>query len=88
MITEKEKLYSAVDEFSVAMKRRLVQKQKQGYRGWDNKDINSYSIPTRLFYKSSEIYAITTVLTEKNLRKKMLVDIANFAMMLWKKCEK
>ena len=86
MKTEKDKLYTAVDEFAEAMKVRLIQKQKQGFGGWDDSGIYAHSIPTRLFAKAAQMYAILNYPSlKKELKKKTLVDIANFAMMLWRK---
>lgn len=87
-MSEKQNLCLAVDEFAEAMKERLLQKQKQGFYGWDEGDIYAYSIPTRLFGKAAEVYAMLNYSrVTKELRKKMLIDIANFAMMIWRKCK-
>jgi hypothetical protein len=84
MMTEQEKLCNAVDVFAVAMKHRLVEKEKQGFSGWDDKDIHSNSLPTRLMLGASRVYALMEY-SKTNLRKKMLIDIANYAMMIWRK---
>jgi hypothetical protein len=76
-MTEIEKLCNAVDEFAAAMKLRLIQKQKEGFRGW-NTDINS--IPLRLSQMAERVY-----LLGKGSEKKTLIDVANFAMMIWRK---
>lgn len=83
-MNEKDRLCAAVDEFADAMKKRLIQKQKQGYDGWASGSIAAYGIPARLFYKASEVWAVVNF-SEKKISKKSLVDIANFAMFLWRK---
>lgn len=84
-MNEREKLCITVDEFAEEMKKRLLQKQKEGFTGWDDKNVCLEGIAARLFYKSSETYTILNFSQKKNLRKKILVDIANFAMMIWRK---
>lgn len=81
-MTDKEKLCKAVDGFAAEMKKRLMAKSDEGFKGWDAKGINTHSIPTRLFYKASEVYAMLAV-KDLYVQTKVLVDIANFAMMLW-----
>jgi hypothetical protein len=85
-MNEKERLCSAVDEFAEAMKNRLIQKQKQGFSGWDEGDVFADDIPKRLFGKTAEMYAMLYYSNMKKVvKKKMAVDIANFAMMIWRK---
>jgi len=78
-MSEKEKLCQAVDEFAEAMKARLLQKQKQGFHGWYT-DVYDQSIRSRLFEKAGQI-----MIRGKNIGAKHLVDVANFAMMLWRR---
>jgi surfactin synthase thioesterase subunit len=85
-MNEREKLCKAVDEFAEAMKKRLLQKEKQGFFGWNAGSITSYNIPTRLFRKAAELYALLNYAPKsEKIEDKLLVDIANFAMMLWMK---
>jgi hypothetical protein len=84
-MNENNKLNYAVDEFALAMKERLTQKHKQGFTGWNNKDIHANSIVFKLFYKASEVYSLLNFGEKRNLKKKVLVDIANFAMFIWRK---
>ena len=85
-MNEKEKLCTAVDEFASAMKNRLLAKEQQGFSGWDRGDITAYAIPTRLFWKASELYSLLSHSSElKKTHNKLLIDIANFAMFLWVK---
>lgn len=70
---EIQRLGSAVDEFSVAMKARLAEKAREGWRGWDD--------------PSSRDAIYTTLLAHAAgvpLAARQEVDIANFAMMLWR----
>ena len=85
MKTEKDKLCEAVDEFAEAMKKRLLQKQKQGFCGWDNGDVTDYGLPTRLFNKAAQVYVIINYSSKQRIIGKLLVDIANFSMMIWRK---
>ena len=88
-MTEEDKLCVAVDEFAAAMKKRLWAKEKQGFSGWDRGDITAYAIPTRLFGKAAELYALINYSEKRpEIKDKLLIDIANFAMMLWKKVRK
>ena len=88
-MTEEDKLCVAVDEFAAAMKKRLWAKEKQGFSGWDRGDITAYAIPTRLFGKAAELYALINYSEKRpEIKDKSLIDIANFAMMLWKKVRK
>lgn len=67
------RLEEAVNEFSEKMKARLIEKAKEGWRGWDD--------PAA----SNEIY--TTMLAHAAgvpLAEGQEVDVANFAMMLWR----
>lgn len=85
-MTEKEKLCAAVDDFANAMKKRLLAKEKQGFSGWDSGDITAYAIPTRLFGKAAQLYALINYSPQQEkIKDKLLVDIANFAMMIWRK---
>jgi len=68
-----EKLSSAVDEFAVRMKARLIQKAKQGYTGWDNpEEVMDFSL----------VSCMSDDINGRNPVSKA-VDIANRAMMLW-----
>jgi hypothetical protein len=89
-MTEKEKLCQLVDEFAKAMKKRLMQKHAEGFRGWEDSTLEVDNIPENLFHKASEVYALCAGLGTDHYRKqvvsqKTFVDIANFAMFLWRK---
>jgi hypothetical protein len=64
----------AVDAFAVAMKAKLAKKRDEGRGGWERPD---ECPPGRL-----------SALLLSHLEKGDPVDIANFAMMLWHRCEK
>lgn len=88
-MTEQEKLCTAVDKFADAMKKRLLLKEKEGFSGWDHGDITAYAIPTRLFGKAAELYALINYSEKRSkIKGKLLIDIANFSMMLWIKINK
>ncbi len=72
MAEETAKIEKAVDEFAAFMKRRLRAKLKQGYRGWDNRNL----VFGKKFHHSLAMDVI------QRPRQKA-VDIANRAMMLW-----
>ena len=74
-MSEKQSLEDAVDEFAAAMKKRLLSKQKQGWYGWDQPNI--YNTSNRLLRNASQVVV-------RNDPKSM-VDVANLAMMLWRK---
>jgi hypothetical protein len=73
-MNEQEVLCQAVDEFAEKMKARLLRKYRQGFRGWDTGQ-----------YDDSIAHRMSEKAMRKNCSKKSLVDIANFAMMLWKR---
>lgn len=79
---EQDKLNQAVDHFADAMKRRLNAKRKEGFHGWDTGSFHSFEIPNRLLTKAALVFALG-----HTVKKKVLVDIANLAMMLHKKLE-
>ncbi len=58
---------SAVDLFSKAMKLKMLKKANQGWKGWDDKDF----LP------------IAKERLKEHLEKGDMVDVANFAMMVW-----
>lgn len=59
----------AVDVFATAMKEKLAAKRAEGYSGWDDEDECSVEYLAELFIG--------------NLPKGDMIDVANFAMMLW-----
>lgn len=65
-----KKLNKAFDEFVSEMKKRLTEKEDDGWTGWDCPEF--YGIRERLFCKLA------------NPTRKNYVDIANFCMMLRK----
>ena len=74
-MTESEKLDAAVDEFSVAMKERLREKMKEGWKGWD--DPNA----------TLDIELVNGIKNKANSPDPdyQTVDIANLCMMLWRR---
>ena len=74
-------LKEAVNNFTKEMEKRLLKKQEQGWKGWDDSSI-ALDLSKRLLTKANIIkYAVE----DKNKLiefKKQCVDIANFAMML------
>lgn len=79
-MSERKRLLEAVDTFSAAMKVRLIDKAKNGWRGWDNKAFHSYEIPGRMLQKCAVVFT-----AGEECNPKDLIDIANFAAFLhWK----
>lgn len=72
---ESEKLNTAVNEFSAAMKKRLQEKMEQGWRGWDD--------PNAIL-DIELINGIKNKATCPDLEYQT-VDIASICMMLWKR---
>jgi hypothetical protein len=71
-----KKLNAAVDAFIAEMKTRLAQKEKEGYRGWDEK------------YPLCELITEIAVGAQRfrsgvHSHQKTSIDIANRAMMIW-----
>jgi len=79
-MSEKADYCNAVDRFAEAMKARMIQKHKQGFHGWDCGSFHTHDIPGRLLTKAAQIVTLGHKTPAKSL-----VDIANFAMMLWLK---
>lgn len=79
MSKETEDLCKAVDEFADAMKARLIRKHKQGFGGWNalGEGVTEHLI-ARIDKKAARIY-----LNPVKFAQKHLVDLANYAMMLW-----
>lgn len=76
----KQKLTVALEEFTEEMRKRLGEKQREGFEGWDDADFDSWDIPRRLHDKTLEV-----LLAGRKSYSKDLVDIANFAMFLHRK---
>ena len=76
MIKLKYELSTAVKKFVLEMRKRLYGKQRLGWDGW-NSEVFKTNIERRMLEKNNLIYS------DKINRKKHLVDIANFAMMLY-----
>lgn|GEM_PF-1486003 len=67
------RLNAAVDQFAAAMKARLAEKARAGWTGWDD--------PANV----SEIYtALLAHAAGVPMAAGQEVDVANFAMMLWR----
>lgn len=74
MPTEKQKIESAIREFSKLMNERMQKKRRNGFRGWQDEELIR-SIENRLQSK-----VIDVILGEAYPDD--FVDIANFSMML------
>jgi len=76
-MTKKDKeLCDAVDLFAAEMKKRLIEKRKARWHGWErpfNCDVTS-----RMLNKTARVFALA-----HHFKLKDVVDIANFAMFLW-----
>ena len=70
---EIDELNGAVDLFAMLMKRRLIQKAKENWRGWDNKGFEEI-VRERLLNNFNELQTDTN---------KPAINIANLAMMIW-----
>ena len=83
---EKARLEKAVDKFAYKMKKKLIKKFEEGYRGWDSKE-NKEIIANKL--QDNCVTALEEFdkngLTDK--AKKEFIDIANLAMMLTRFCD-
>lgn len=86
-MTDQEKLCEAVDRFAESMKVRLLAKHREGFSGWDDGHIYTYKIPSQLFHKALDIYHKLHI-ERTQISTVVFVDIANFAMMLWRKTQK
>jgi hypothetical protein len=64
---------AAVDRFAQAMKEKMAKQREKGYSGWDN----SEQCPTERLQTMLSIH----------VAKGDPVDVGNFAMMLWNRCE-
>ena len=76
-VSEKQKLYAAVDRFAEAMKCRLDKKRRVGFRGW--RKPHEWNVPRRMLDKAID----TVTAGSKGVRPLDTVDIANFAMMIF-----
>jgi len=70
-------LNAAVDAFSIAMKAKLAAKAKAGWAGWRSHAYDGM-IVSRLIAKANLV----------EFDRKQAVDIANFAMMLWRQSDR
>jgi len=71
---EQRDLEAAVDEFAAAMKKRLNTKRKQGWGGWEDPEL--CDAEARFLRNAAQGVIVKD--------KKSLVDVANFAMFLWR----
>jgi hypothetical protein len=71
-----KRLCKAVDAFADAMKRRLADKEAEGFRGWDNID------PVNILSRAGD-KIVGPQTKDGGLGVKDSIDIANFMMMLW-----
>lgn len=85
-------LERAVNDFAEAMKARLRAKAKEGFTGWDCDALGQHDVPNRLLGKAAKVYALTSTCTDhyavRSIGMNTLVDIANFAMILWYRARK
>jgi hypothetical protein len=62
-------LFTAVDDFAEAMKHKLAHKRAEGYAGWRTIDVQESFISRIRKYIEGD--------------KTQIIDIANYAMMIW-----
>jgi hypothetical protein len=76
-------LAKALMAFVSAMLVRLIQKSNQGFTGWDS--LNEINLINRMKDKVDAVSDryVDMIMINPEIEKKDLVDIANFAMMLW-----
>jgi len=73
LMEEIDDLNKAVDLFAMLMKRKLTQKARKGWRGWDNKKFED-TVRERLLDNIQEL---------KKDTNKPAINIANLVMMIW-----
>ncbi len=71
---EEKKLDEAVDAFAAEMKRRLFDKIRQGYIGWDN---------PKSILDAELLRGIRDDVGAKCIPSEKFIDIANRSMMMW-----
>ena len=81
-----KRLNKAVDDFAIAMKARLAEKEKQGYRGWDKTTQNQPDIGLAIAAKT-KLQDMFNPLPSKSIDIHA-TDIANYMMMLWYRYQK
>ena len=64
---------AGVERFSVAMKRKLAAKRKEGKRGWNTTPASGWGCTVK---------ALEAMLRQ-HLAKGDVIDVANFCMMIW-----
>jgi len=72
---ELKELNDAVDEFALAMKKRLKSKAHQGWHGWQAIEWED-DVPNRLLRNAAQ------AIVKRD--RKSLIDVANLAMFLWR----
>jgi hypothetical protein len=72
-MSEISEIEKAVDKFAEAMKARMISKAKQGWSGWRGMERKHFD--DRLLWNAAKAV---------NGDKKSLVDVANFAMMIYR----
>jgi len=75
MQKEKEEINQAINTFSDWMGRRMLQKTRLGFTGWQH--AQNFNVKERLLWKAAKIA------TSEKIEDKDLIDIANFSMMLF-----
>jgi len=82
---EVTQLSNCIDQFSGDMKFRVIQKAKQGFRGWDDEGVISDSdIRARVLLAIEEARKLFRPLPKTDKPKShRWVDVANFAMFMW-----
>jgi len=88
MIEEKadnlQTMFRLIDQFSDRMKMRLVEKELDGYKGWNNKGHIPgfiYDIERKLELLDRE--SDNGVFKRRDYDPQLAVDIANFASLIW-----
>ena len=74
MKSEEEKVRKAVEEFTEALKERLYDKVRQGFKGWDKEEVVT---DDELVCKAAQ------KLLEFESTTRNMVDVAAFSMFLW-----
>jgi hypothetical protein len=73
-----EKIEKLVKDISGLMKLKLIDKMREGYYGWDNLE----EFPTSILEDKLKAHI------EKGFDLKNMIDIANFAAMIWYRRER
>jgi hypothetical protein len=83
MVSEKEELQASLISFAVAMKDRLFQKADEGRTRWKDPEAQAY-ILEHLWSDVEDIALSEERLPDTVSEQLKLLDIANWAMFLWR----